>query len=164
MDATGIEELLADYKRLRSQPSGRKMPAMSIGGMTQRVHPYDSHEDLWQALRAENLCSGWLLFQSHQQCFDGDLPAAQPKWGRLLQAEAATRDGRSITVNRPPRTGWRMVVVEHRSTGDLLWDECLHLAYTPQWGALRYRRYWRDVPELGPVQVSACFLGFSREV
>lgn len=164
MSVSKIGQVLEDYQRLRSQPLWRSLPAMRSGGMSLRTDAYETHEALWNALRATKPLSGWLLFQSYQQAFDGELPTPQPKWGRLLQAEAATQDGRSITVSRPPRAGWRVVATEHQITGDLLWDECRHLAYDPKLGVLRYRRYWRDHPELGLIQVAACFFGFSQEV
>ncbi|MEW6559361.1 MAG: hypothetical protein AB1412_04075 [Pseudomonadota bacterium] len=160
MNSAPIAQLLFDYQALRRTQAGSDLPEMRAAGLQLQQHRHAQSEALWAAFSAYAPEQGWLKFQSQQLAFSNGLPSPAPAWGALLQAEAVTADGLSLAVHRLPGGDWTLIEKRHLDVGELLCDQLDHLAHDPRFGALRYRRYWTLDPELGPVQTTACFLGF----
>jgi len=161
MNSAAMSQLLSDYQALRRSHAGSDLPVMRAAGLQQHSHLHQQPDTLWAALHAHAPVQGWLKFQSQQMAFSNGLPSPADSWGVLLQAEAVTADGASLAVHRLPSGAWTLLERSPLDSGDLLCDEYEHLAHDPRLGALRYRRYWTIDAELGPVQITACFLGFA---
>lgn len=160
MNTNPLPQLLADYHALRGSRVGAELPAMRAAGLAHHLTPHHSAQAVWAALQALGPRQGWLQFQSLQLSFTDGLPEAHPEWGALLRAEAVTAQGDSLAVHRLGADRWNLLRFEHLPQGELLCDSVQHLGHNPALGALRYRRYWRPDTELGPVQITACFIGF----
>ncbi len=162
MNAVTPSQLLADYQALRNRPAGSDLPSMQAAGLEQQHHRHAQPAAIWSALRDHAPRQGWLQFQSHQSSFHEGLPSPPAEWGALLQAEAVTADGLSLTVRRQPQEGWVLTTCRHLEAGELLCDIVRHLTHADS-GALTYRRYWQLDPVLGAVQTAACFIGFEQQ-
>ena len=153
-----MKEILEAYKGLAEK---HDLPEMQAGNFEMECERISEPNEVWNAVARRNPLEGWLLFQSHQTGFRGGLPPHEEDWGQLLACEAVTDDGRSLFLEQDGAGGWRLLLFTHAQAGDdILFDEPEFLAYDPQWGVLRYRRYWRYFPEQGYVQEAACFIGF----
>ena len=157
---TTTAQLLTAYQALRRTQAGSELPPMQSAGLQQQHHRHDQPAALWAAFMAHAPVQGWLQFQSHQLVFVDSLPDPAPEWGALLQAEAVTADGLSLSAHRPPAGGWVLVESRHLEQGDLLCDTVQHLTHDARLGKLSYRRYWQLDPKLGALQTAASFTGF----
>jgi hypothetical protein len=162
MNSATPSQLLADYQALRNRPAGSDLPSMQAAGIEQHRQHHAQPAAIWSALCTHAPRQGWLQFQSHQLSFHDGLPSPPPEWGALLQAEAVTTDGLSLSVHRHPQEGWVLTASRHLETGEQLCDIVRHLAHADS-GALKYRRYWQLDPKLGAVQTASCFIGFEQK-
>lgn len=163
--------LLTDYTRLQtllnqqSKPDPRlRLPFMKRGiPVFQTVEKFSTAADLWSALEACQPCAGWLQWQSHQLPFEGTLPQPEQNWGMLLGGEVVTSDEHTLALHHSPANLWTLTRIAHDPNSDGLWDEVLHLASNQSFGALRYRRYWKNDLDRGAIQTMTCFTGFVKQ-
>ncbi len=164
-----METILADYANLlecqsKSNHNRLQLPRMERGFPIFRpVEKFADPVDLWMALEACQPCAGWLQWQSCQLPFEGLLPPPEKNWGMLLSGEVVTPDKHTLALHRSPDNQWTLTRIAHDPNGDGLWDEVLHLASNRSFGALRYRRYWKIIPDRGAIQTTTCFTGFLKE-
>lgn len=163
-----LEQLHAAYRQLAPKHG---LPPMQLAKLT--VEPAQRPDDpaqLWQAIEDCAPDAGWLCFQSAVLRFEqGQLPQPTPELGYLLSAECCSADAtRSHSLRQRGDGGWLLTPFRHGVGEDLLCDQLSLVRHDAGSGSnagqlpgrLRYRRYWRLDPQLGPCQAAACFIGF----
>lgn len=157
-----LEPLATAYARIvRAQG----LPVMALRALAVKTRTVADPATAWAAFQTEGPVDGWLQFQSRVESFrGGTLPEPQPDWGYLLAAEGVDGVGRSLQVRPGPGGALLLVIANPDGPGaeTLLTDQVEHLATRAGLGSLRYRRYWRQDPEMGPVPAFAAFIGFAR--
>lgn len=157
-----LDALAAAYARVAR---AQGLPAMTLGTLAVETRTLTDPATVWDAFKAEGPKEGWLQFQSRVEVFRGGAsPEPKPDWGYLLAAEGVDGSGRSLQVRPGPGGTPLLVIATPNGPGadTFLTDEVEHLAARDGLGSLRYRRYWRQDPEIGPVPAFAAFLGFAR--
>lgn len=156
-----LETLAAAYARIAR---AQGLPTMTLGALEVDARTLADPATAWDAFKAEGPQDAWLQFQSRVETFcGGALPEPEPDWGCLLAAEGVDQAGRSLQVRPGPGGALLLVIATPDGPGAeaFLTDEVCHLATRAGIGSLRYRRYWRQDPEMGPVPAFAAFLGFA---